>query len=210
MANALAPKAKNALVQDPLQDLLTKTAAYPQYGELVNFLTSRRLLPEIKQEFLGTHMGEFNYANPVFGERNFPAAGRLSLNYNAQPSTVVHELTHAADRQMRELYFEISDKARRGKLDPLEKQFLDGYKKLSFGGGREKWAAQLAPEWAKEKIDYRASQPELAGYGMASTIRPNTHNPAPMHVDPTMGTEFSILLDLAQRAQNTKPVTDKR
>jgi hypothetical protein len=201
-ANKLAPKAKNALVQDPLQELLTKTAAYPQYGDLTSFLNSRQMMPEIKQEYMGTHRGEFTYANPVFGDPNFPATGRVSLNYNAEPSTVVHELTHAADRQMSNLYFEISDKLRRReKLSPLEKQFLDGYQKISFGESREKMAAQLAPEWAKEKANYRASKPELASFGMGSTIQRNEHYPAPAHVDPTMATEFSIMLDLAQRAQ---------
>ena len=205
-SNKLAPPQQNEL-----QRLLVQTAAYPQYGELTDFLTSRRSMPEIRQDYTGTDRGSFTYNNPVFGERNFPAAGRLLLNYGAEPSTVVHELTHAADRQMRELYFEISDRLRkREKLDPLEKQFLDSYQKLSFGGGREKRAAQLAPEWAKEKANYRADQPELAAYGMGSTIAPNAHYPAPAHVDPSMGTEFSILLDLASKAQKTRPVTDKR
>jgi hypothetical protein len=36
---------------------------------------------------------------------------------------------------------------------------------------------------------------------MGSTIGQNKHYPAPAHVDPTMATEFSIMLDLAQRAQ---------
>jgi len=201
-ANKLAPRVKNALVQDPLQELLTRTAAYPQYGELTGFLNSRQMMPEIKQEYLGAGRGEFTYANPVFGDPNFPATGRVSLNYNAEPSTVVHELTHAADRQMSNLYFEISDKLRRReKLSPLEKQFLNGYQKISFGESREKMAAQLAPEWVKEKANYRASKSELAGFGMGSTIQRNEHYPAPAHVDPTMATEFSIMLDLAQRAQ---------
>jgi hypothetical protein len=205
-ANKLAPPQQNEL-----QRLLTQTAAYPQYGELTDFLTSRRSLPEIQQQYTGTDRGSFTYNNPVFGERNFPAAGRLLLNYGAEPSTVVHELTHAADRQMSELYFEISNKLRRReKLDPLEKQFLDSYQKLSFGEERGKRAAQLAPEWAKEKSNYRADKPELAAFGMGSTIARNEHYPAPAHVDPTMGTEFSILLDLASKAQKTRPVTDKR
>jgi hypothetical protein len=200
--NKLAPKAKNALVQDPLQELLTKTAAYPQYNELTGFLNSRQMMPEIKQEYLGSDRGSFTYANPVFGDPNFPAAGRLSLNYSAEPHTVVHELTHAADRQLMDMYFRIDDKlSKRKKLDPMEKQFLDGYNKLIFGGNRQKMASQLAPEWAKEKSEYRASRPELAAFGMGSTIGQNDYYPAPAHVDPTMATEFSIMLDLAQRAQ---------
>jgi len=201
-ANKLAPKPKNALVQDPLQELLTKTAAYPQYGELTGFLNSRQMMPRIEQGWSDSEKGSFAYNNPVFGDKTIPPEGKVFLNYGAKPSTVVHELTHAAARQMSELYFEISDKLRRReKLNPTEEQFLDGYKKLSFGGGREKMAAQLAPEWAKEKANYRASQPELAAFGMGSTIERNADYPAPAHVDPTMATEFSIMLDLAQRAQ---------
>jgi hypothetical protein len=65
-------------------------------------------------------------------------------------------------------------------------------------------ADKLAPEWSKENSDYRSASNELSAYGMGSTV-PRRSNRAPLHVDPTMATEFSILLDLAQRAQKAKP-----
>jgi hypothetical protein len=215
-SNALAPRAKNALVQDPLQELLTRAAAYPQYNDLVNFLMSRQAMPKIKQEYLGPGTsGEFVYDT-------LGGTGTIGVNYGAEPSTIVHELTHAADRQIGNLSYNLEERHRketpffdrlmgRSSLTPEEQQLVDARKKLYFDVQkkigdlarypRESFVNKLAPEWAKQKRDYRASDNELIAYGMGSTIAPNTYNRAPAHVDPTMATEFSIMLDLAQRAQ---------
>jgi len=211
-SNALAPRAKNALVQDPLQELLTRAAAYPQYNDLVNFLTSMQKMPKIKQEYLGP------YVSGQYDSTNWEGPGVITVAHNASPSTVVHELTHAADRQLGNLSYDLRERASlfdrlmgRSSLTPEEKQFVDSRKKLYYDpdknvndptrDARENFVNKLAPEWAKRKRDYRAKDNELIAYGMGSTIEPNTYNRAPLHIDPTMATDFSIMLDLAQRAQ---------
>ena len=47
--NALAPASRNALSRgtDPLQTLLKQAAETPQYGDLVEYLSSRRMMPPI-------------------------------------------------------------------------------------------------------------------------------------------------------------------
>jgi len=215
-SNALAPRAKNALVQDPLQELLTRAAAYPQYNDLVNFLMLRQAMPQIKQEYLGPfRAGEFVYSG-------FDGPGTIGLSHGAEPSTVVHELTHAADRQLGNMSYDLEERHRRetsfldrlmGKssLTPEEQRFVLARKKLDFDVNKDRsnpnrfpkqeFVNRLAPEWAKKHYDYRANDKELAAYGMGGTVSPNVYNAAPAHIDPTMATEFSIMLDLAQRAQ---------
>ena len=216
-SNALAPKTQNSFVRNPIQDLLTQSAAYPQYQDLVNFLSARRTVPEMNQSYyMGGANGEFTSGWGI------PNRGVINLKYGAHPSTLIHEFTHAADRQIGQLYEELSRQrnsfTKNRELNPVELQFLDAYEKMIVGkkdgkivSQRQELLNKLAPEWTKKEQDYRASSHEAPAFGMASQIRSNQDRySAPLHVDPTMGTEFSILLDLAQRAQNIQPVVDKR
>jgi len=211
--NALAPASANAFTRrgDQLQSLLVETAAYPQYGDLVSYLSSRRMMPPIEMRYSGG--GSFEYS--PLPSKDIPQTGVVRAG---APSTVVHELTHAAQRQMGWQYNELKKKSAK-QLAPEERQFIDTYEKLIFTPsefGRKmdftdvKAARSIAPEWAKEKAGYRASGSELQAFGMGSTVSPNTFNPAPLHVDPTYGTEFSILLDLANRVQKRQPFTPGR
>lgn len=209
--NALAPLPKNALIpRNHAVELLQKTAAYPQYGELVEYLASRRMVPKINLNYLGGSEGEFNA-----GSGFYTGPGTVKA---AEPSTLVHELTHAAQRQMGWQYGLLKKKSSK-ELAPEEQQFIDAYEKLIFTPkefGRkmdftaEKTAQSIAPEWARQKGGYRATGPELQAFGMGSTVSPNTFNPAPLHVDPTYATEFSILLDLAKQVQKRQPFTPGR
>lgn len=210
--NALAPTSANTRSRrgDPLQSLLVETAAYPQYGDLVGYLSSRRMMPKIKLNYLGGPEGEFNSVNAFY-----TGPGTVEA---AEPNTLVHELTHAAQRQMGWQYGHLKKKSSK-ELAPEEQQFIDAYEKLIFTPkelGRkmdftaEKTAQSIAPEWAKQKGGYRATGPELQAFGMGSTVSPNTFNPAPLHVDPTYATEFSILLDLAKQVQKRQPFTPGR
>ena len=212
--NALAPMSKNALVPRnyPTKDLLRETAAYPQYGDLAGYLSSRRMMPPIDMRYSGG--GEFEYS--PLPSKDLPVTGVVRAG---APSTVVHELTHAAQRQMGWQYNELKKKSAK-QLAPDEQQFINAYEKLIIAPseflGRKvdfadvKTARSIAPEWAKEKAGYRASGSELQAFGMGSTVSSNTFNPAPMHVDPTYATEFSVLLDLANRAQKRQPFTPGR
>ena len=207
--NALAPRPRNALVSrgpDRLQALLRETAGSPQYGALVDYLTARRMMPPIEIE--GFDGGAF-HRNSFFGSR-LPRTGVVTVGYRSGPGTVVHELTHAADSQLDAQYYEVKEKAARGKITPAEQQFVQAYEKLAYNRfakdlPRLEMAKRLGPEWAKKESDYRATNRELPAWGMGGTVSPNTDYPAPLHLDPTMATEFSVLMDLARRAQPVIP-----
>lgn len=218
--NALAPRPQNALARqaDPLQSLLKEAASYPQYGELVDYLSSRRMMPPIQQKYGSSS----SFVTPGFykDQDSPPATGIVKIAEGETPNAVVHELTHAAQRQMQSQYFELKDKARKTKLTPLDQQFIQAYEKLIFDKGaffgrkpsitQLETAQRIAPQWTKDRSDYRATADELAAWGMGSAVRPNLDSPAPLHIDPTYATEFSVLLDIARRLQKSQPVTDKR
>lgn len=213
--NALAPKPLNAFVQP----LLRETAAYPQYGEIADYLMARRKMPTVEAAILPFDTRAQFSRNSFFGNK-LPPAGVVELSSQAVPESVVHEMTHAADRQLTSQYYELLQKQRSSDLSPLEKQFISGYEKLVFKPGaagvaglpRVEMAQRLAPKWATKQAEYRASSTELPAWGMGSTVDPSASQEysAPAHLDPTMATEFSILLDLANRVQKSRPVTDKR
>jgi hypothetical protein len=214
--NALAPKSKNAMVRqlDPLQSLLQETAAYPQYGALAGYLSSRQMMPPIEQKYGAG--GKFE-KNTVFGS-DLPKTGAITVGYEAGPSTLVHELTHAADNQISSQYYELKNKP--GDLTPAERQFMQAFEKLVYRPGRmfgappestrSLTAQRIAPEWSREKSDYRSTGGELAAFGMGSSVSPNVNYRAPAHIDPSYATEFSILLDMASKLQKSRPLTDKR
>ena len=108
---------------------------------------------------------------------------------------------------------------KRGELTPAEQQFTQAYEKLVYNSARrnpdeslarESLARRLDPEWAKKNRAYRASNVELPAWGMGFAVEPRRDYDQPLHLDPTMATEFSILLDMANRLQKSQPVTDKR
>lgn len=214
--NALAPKPKNAMFRqlDPLQSLLQETTAYPQYGALTGYLSSRQMMPPIKQEYGAG--GKFE-RNTVFGS-DLPETGAITVGYEAGPSTLVHELTHAADGQIRSQYYELKNKS--GDLTPAERQFMQAFEKLVYRPGRllggppestqSLTAQRIAPEWAREKNDYRSTGGELAAFGMGGSVSPNVNYRAPAHIDPSYATEFSILLDMASKLQKSRLLTAKK
>jgi hypothetical protein len=203
-----------------LEKLKDESKQYSQYNDLMDFLASRQAVPEITQTYLGPSTGgEFTSG---WGA---PKNGKIEVNWGATPSTLVHELTHAADRQISHQASDLEERHRketpifdyiRGKtvLTPEEVRLAMGYRKLHYNPNkdygdparypRQQLINKMAPEWSKKNYDYRSGDGELVAYGMGSTV-PRRGYRAPLHVDPTMATEFSILLDLAQRAQKAKP-----
>jgi hypothetical protein len=203
-----------------LEKLTQESKKYPQYNDLMDFLASRLAVPEISQTYLGPSTGgEFTSG---WGA---PKNGKIEVNWGATPSTLVHELTHAADRQISHQASDLEERHRketpifdyiRGKtvLTPEEVRLAMGYRKLHYNPNkdygdparypRQQLINKMAPEWSKKNYDYRSGDGELVAYGMGSTV-PRRGYRAPLHVDPTMATELSILLDLAQRAQKAKP-----
>jgi hypothetical protein len=216
--NALALKAKNALVRqsDETQDLLQRAAQFPQYGELVDYLSARRMMPPINTQVMFPYKGLFEQ-NPLIGGP-LPRTGKITVRSGAKESTVVHELTHAADAQINNQYYELKQQEKQGKkLAPVQKQFIDAFEKLvrKVSGvpgwrlreyNRKKTAQNLAPNWLQQQRGYRSSDDELPAFGMGNTVSGSKKWPdAPPHVDPTYATEFSVLMDLARRAQPVIP-----
>ena len=216
--NALAPRPKNAMVRkpDPLQSLLRESAEYPQYGELVDYLSARRMMPPISLKYGSS--SSFTFPGFYKGQNSIPATGIVKIAEGETPNAVVHELTHAAQRQIEAQYLSLRKKAEKTDLTPLDRQFMQAYEKLVhrpgklFGARPEAMqsltAQRIAPDWVKKEGDYRATGGELAAFGMGSTVDRNAD--APLHIDPSYATEFSILLDMARRLQKSQPVTDKR
>jgi len=201
--NTLAPKPLNQL-----EKLLAETAKYPQYGEMVDYLTQQEMMPPINQTYLssGTN-GRFR--QNVWDSTHLPKTGLIEVKYGAGPSTVLHELAHATDAQINRNYNKL--KLIGLNFTPEEKRFMTAYEKLVFNpkvyhGNPSKYprsqlANKLSPEWAKEESQYRSRDDELAGWGMGSTVQRDTDYNPPLHLDPTMATELLILTDLAKRAK---------
>ena len=177
--------------------VLAKVQQTPIGQQIVQYLLARKSLPQFKETYTGDR-GSFDYN--TWAGNELPPQGRVSLRGGAEAdaSTMLHELTHAADRQLAEQYFEIP----RGQRNS---QFAQGFEKLSLNStekgrsARNMVAQALAGNWAKERQEYRASSPELAAFGVGNSAAPPGVNRGPLHVDPTMATEMAILLELASR-----------
>ena len=199
-----------ASARDPLSSLLQRsTELSPLYGELVDFLAATRRMPTIEPEYLREgNPGRFiNYPG-------YTDIGRIELDpTQAMPNTPVHELTHAADRTIDFMYSNLARKRRNtNDLTPLEQQFMQAYEKLSYGLASEKqplkrreMAERLDPIWTEKNRRYRATQDELAAFGAGSTAYSERDYAPPLHLDPTMATEFNLLLDMANRVQAAQP-----
>jgi hypothetical protein len=107
----------------------------------------------------------------------------------------MHELTHGTQKQMREQYH----------TPGAGKQFTDAYAKLMGVGpnaGPEAVTKKMAPQWNDEGKLYRTTPNELQAHAVGNmSPMPHPSMGAPAHVDPTLATEFMILLDLATRDQ---------
>lgn len=177
--------------------VLEKVQRTPIGQQIVQYLLARKALPEFKEGYIGDR-GRFEYNTWVGNE--LPPQGRVTLRdgAGAEQSTMLHELTHAADRQLAAQYFE----------EPYGKrnsQFAQAFEKLTLNSperhrsSRNMVAQALAGNWAKDNQEYRASSQELAAFGVGNSAAPPGTRRGPLHVDPTMATELAILLELASR-----------
>jgi hypothetical protein len=142
----------------------------------------------------------------VFSSLNLPiGSGTITINKddidrnsnsNIGPALLAHEITHAADRQMKQQAIE-----QRGKGT----KFAEAYEKLMGSEGRNRLepARRADYEWTEGNRFYRSTPGEIAAFGVGAFSEPMPKHMmpdrAPLHVDPTAATEFQILLDLAQR-----------
>lgn len=124
-------------------------------------------------------------------------------------ATLTHEAAHAADYNLKGLYRQAIESKER-KSNPAAQQFVDAYEKLVggkeyFGSqeSRKKGAETFDAKWVEENKDYRSHTPELAAFAMENAMGGDrgqlTLQRGPLHLDPTLATEFTILTDLAQK-----------
>lgn len=189
-----------------LVKILQAASDNPEYQAIANYLMARRAMPEMQ---MGGTNSYGSFATPgLFSSGQIPDRGRIRLNQgyvNVPPaegaSTLTHEATHAAERQMIKQYYELKDKP--NKTD-LEKQFLGNFQKIIGSSEPQinKWLKTVVPSFATDKADYRAKSNEALAFGVENSSFNNNISNAPAHIDPTIATQFQLLLDQAQRVQD--------
>lgn len=176
-------------------------------AQLENYL-GKKLEPSGKLNEILNMLSRFNYlpqlttTTPLYGEAGsyHPINRQLQLTPSSgkDESTAAHEYTHALDALM---MFNAQDasKPRSQQLlwglfnsQPSEnsKQFAEAYNKLIPSETR-------IPNKPNSR-DYRGGNAEMRAWGVGEQVKKGV-NPASPHVDPTMATEFDILMDLFKR-----------
>lgn len=159
-------------------------------NELLDILSRFNYLPQlITTEPLYGATGEYS---PVYRQL------RLAPSSGKDESTASHEYVHALDALM---MFKAQDwnKPRSQQFlwglfnqQPTEaqKQFAEAYQKLQ--PSTTKLPNKPSPK------EYRGSNPEMRAWGVSEQVKKGV-NPASQHIDPTMASEFDILVDLFKR-----------
>jgi hypothetical protein len=218
--NKLMPQSDNALEKlrylggdDKIRLMRQIASEQPQYQELADYLMARSAMPPVKEGYLPDGTSAQYNRNSFFG-KELPATGEVTINYNSNdPNSLIHELTHAAHYQLGQQYRQENVKDVEAK-----QRFKDAYDRLlrtNEQGGifaeptvfqTSDMARRLAPEWAKQNSGYRASVSELPAFAMGNQGAKG----APAHVDPTLSTEFRVLLDMAMRDAQANPYKTTR
>ena len=220
--NKLMPKSDNALEKlrymggdDKIRLMRQIASEQPQYQELADYLMARSAMPPVKEGYLPADTNAQYSRNSFFGSE-LPATGEVTINYGTNdPRSLIHELTHAAHYQMGRQYRQQDVKDAEAK-----QRFKDAYDRLlrtneQGPGGMfaaptvfqtEAMASRLAPDWAKQNSRYRSSVSELPAFAMGN----QGARGAPAHVDPTLSTEFRVLLDMALRDAQANPYKTTR
>jgi hypothetical protein len=200
MARPLARTFAKGGEADALEGMQKKARENEMYRASEKYLQSRGQIPDIELERMGLK------DSAVFSSLNLPiGSGTITINKddidrnsnsNIGPALLAHEITHAADRQMKQQAIE-----QRGKGT----KFAEAYEKLMGSEGRNRLepARRADYEWTEGHRFYRSTPGEIAAFGVGAFSEPMPKHMmpdrAPLHVDPTAATEFQILLDLAQR-----------
>jgi hypothetical protein len=177
--------------------------------ELLEFLQQADRMPTVVES---RRVGR-GYEGPKFsfsrGDVNDPGVVRFPAFAKDPYRSLVHELTHSADRAMGVGYQQLVEKAKSQGLTAAEQQFLDGYQKL-YGTATRLPLTISDPDLSPALIRYRTSADELRAFGTGNMAQSQpepgrynfedigaTLNP---HVDPTMAQEAAIMRDLYLRS----------
>ena len=196
---------RNAAIQkasfrDELADAKDTARKGEAYQEMERYLQSRDAVPDIKVTgYLpeGTH-GLFSSDRTNMGTGNIKVNRDVHETY--MPSTIAHEMTHAADRQM---MIQAKEQGMFGKSNP----FTEAYEKMvgSEGRNRTQLLRKRYPEFEEDNRYYRSRPDEVAAHAIGAYSGPVLQDRAPRHVDATAATELRILMDLAQRNVDKGP-----
>ena len=189
--------------------ILQKAADNNEYQQLANYLISRRSMPDFNLGYMPGFYAKF-ISPGLFTSGKVPERGIISINQGAESwnpesmaPTMVHEMSHAAERQMIKQYYEIKKKLNKTEL---ENQFLNNFQKIIGSNEPEisNWLKKVSPEFYEENKGYRAKSGEALAFGLENSAfeSPPSNRPAPQHIDPTIATTLMLLLDQAQRVQN--------
>jgi len=193
-----------------MERILQAALATPEGTQLMHYLTKTESVPIMKMADLGDGVNG-QYTVPGFTDRRYKGPTveldrfAAATKKDGGVGTLLHELTHAAESG-------ITRQAMARRPDP---QLRDAYSKMRFNldamhGDPNKYpseaaAQKMAPQWSKERQDYRAGATELHAFGVGNSASPKgASTKGPSHLDSTMATEFMILLDLATRAADKK------
>lgn len=220
--NALAPKSVNILKSlaehpNPMQYLMQLASERPEYAAVAEYLAARNATPPVSFGYLSPDTSGTFSTNGFFNGGKYPATGAIKLNSefldrayaptNAIP-TLTHEMTHAAQREMSR------QTDQKDIANPeANQQFLDAYKKLVYDRNspskgkfaQNVLAERLNPAWSRNNEEYRASVSELPAWAIANVMGGYDSYKAPAHLNPTLATEYQILLDLATRDAKANP-----
>ena len=154
-------------------------------------------LPEVTNNFLD--MPEGIQPSRTLGAyaHSYGPFGRIFISKRAGPAVETHEVAHATNWDLAKLYY-----AALNKKTPEARQFTDAFKKLG-SGQNVVLANKLAPAWMAKEDPYRTSPDELTAFAVGNTMGGSHGRVEPwrggLHVDPTLTTEYSILMDLAEK-----------
>lgn len=193
-----------------LMQMLKELENNPSGKSLSSYLNNRNAMPEINVgNRLTNSIGEFNYTGK--------SPGFINVSPNSDIGTLIHELTHAAKRQMVYQYY---DHLKGTRPDPVKRaenpQFYDAYEKLDHRTvgrpdrtNQQGYANRIAgydltgPKSTHGDKEYRYSETELPAFGLGNMYE-RWPDRAPQHVDASLATEMEILLDLANRSYRRK------
>lgn len=215
-----------------LQDAMTQFPT--EYSGIMDYLTLRDAVPEIATNvrFPADPSGAVPNAKYLFAPEgafapNLGPAGMMAFGPGVKADTLLHEMTHAAQRALHQQEKErdtselVKDAIRKlgftgGPFTSKREKVMRSDKRLEYPHrGVKEQSRKLAPGFEslgntpEEKAwsDYRTSTPELAAWALGNmTLSPNQKSlsPAPAHHDATLATEMQILLDLATRDMQSR------
>lgn len=188
-----------------MQKVLSSASTNPAFQQLMQYLQTSGKVPDMKADYLGEGV-RGAYITPGYTDKKYskPTIVLDDLLIASRPqaavSTLIHELTHAADSSM---YSQAMDKKAGTQFKEAHGKLREDFSKRYSAPGRipaVETARKLDPQWLFRNEDYRATSDELHSFAVGNSAVPQTRlQSGPAHLDATLATELMILLDLAQR-----------